>query len=48
MALKLSKEGYYDGNPESVLQARVDHVLAALEYEKFQIDYEVVFRELNK
>jgi hypothetical protein len=30
------------------LQARVDHVLAAIEFEKFTADFEDAYYELNK
>lgn len=48
VALRLAKVGYYGGSPERVLRARVDHVLAALEYEMFVSEYELVSYELNK
>jgi hypothetical protein len=47
IALKIAKAGYYSGDPEKVLMARVDYVLAVLEYEKFTFDYEDVYMELN-
>lgn len=40
--------GYYNGSPENVLNARVDHVIAILDYEKFNDDYELAYMELNK
>lgn len=48
MALRLAHEGYYGGDPDKVLSARVDHVLAAIEYEKFRSDYQEIEYELNK
>jgi hypothetical protein len=48
IALRLAKAGYFCGDPAWVLDARVDHVLAAFEYENFQADYELVSYELNK
>lgn len=47
IALKVAKAGYYNGDPENVLKARVDYVLAVLEYEKFSFDYEAVYMEIN-
>ncbi|MGO8695999.1 MAG: hypothetical protein ACLQMF_20235 [Rectinemataceae bacterium] len=48
IALRLAKAGYYGGDPERALEARVDHVLAAIEFERFVADYELVNYELNK
>jgi len=48
IALRLSKVGYFHGDPEAVLSARVDIVLAAMEYEKFQFELEDATYELNK
>lgn len=48
VALRISKAGYYGGDPEKVLNARIDHVLSILEYEAFNNDYEKVYVELNK
>jgi predicted nucleic acid-binding Zn-ribbon protein len=48
VALRVSKTGFYEGNPEKVLKGRVDYVLAALEYNKFLIDYEDVYIEINR
>jgi len=48
VALKLSRAGYYGGNLDNVLNARVDHVLSALEYEIFNNEYERAYTELNK
>jgi hypothetical protein len=35
IALRLAKEGYWGGDPERVLNGRVDLVLEAAEYEVF-------------
>jgi len=48
VALKISKMGYYGGNPENVLNANVDHVLSILDYESFNNDFERVYTEINK
>lgn len=48
VALRIAKAGFYQGDPEKVLNGRVDYVLATLEYNKFLSDYEDVFIELNK
>jgi len=47
-ALRIAKAGYYSGDPEKVLKAKVDHVLMVLDYEKFTIDFEDVYYEINK
>jgi len=46
--LRVSKAGYYSGDPEKVLNSRVDHILAIIEYENFLNDYESAYMELNK
>ena len=48
VALRIAKAGYYSGDPQKVLEARVDYVLSILEYESFNSDYERVYTELNK
>lgn len=48
IALRLAKAGYFGGDPAAVLAGRVDLVLAAMEYEKFENDKEEVYYELNK
>ena len=48
VALKVAKAGYYNGDPDKVLQSRVDHVLMILDYEKFSYDYQDVYDEINK
>ena len=48
VALKVAKAGYYSGDPEKVLQAKVDHVMLIIEYEKFNDDYQDVYMEINK
>lgn len=48
MALKLAKAGYWQGDPERVLRAPLDQVLAAAEYEGFCSDYESAFMEMTK
>ena len=45
-ALRLSKAGY--GTPTEILRMPVDVVVAAMEFEAFQNDYESTVRELNK
>ena len=46
--MRIARKGYYSGDPEKVLKARVDHVLALGEYETFMYEYESVYTELNK
>lgn len=48
IAVKLAKAGYYGGDPQAVLRAPADIVLAALQYEAFSSDYERTYMELNK
>jgi len=43
----LAKAGYGGGDPERVLNMRVDLVMLALEYEKFTADYERTYVDLN-
>jgi hypothetical protein len=47
-ALSLAKAGYYSGDPEKVLQARVDIVLSLMQYESFRNDYQEVEYFINK
>ena len=46
ISLRLSKAGY--GSPESILQWDTMNVMAALDYEKFLIEYDSEFRIINK
>ena len=48
IALKLASLGYAGGDPEKVLNMRVDFVLAAIQYEKFKVDYDREWLELNR
>ena len=48
VALRVAKAGYFGGDPERVLNARVDLVMAALEYEAFTADYEREYIRINK
>lgn len=48
IAMRLAKAGYYAGDPALVMAGRVDHVMALLEYEKFNADYSDAEYELNK
>jgi hypothetical protein len=48
VALRLARQGYYGGDPERVLQAPSDMVLAAAEYEGFLSDYETAYYDLNR
>ena len=48
VALRLAKAGYAGGDPERVLKMRVDMVIAALQYEGFQNDYELAYIDLNR
>jgi hypothetical protein len=44
----VARQGYYGGDPDAVRRARVDDVMAILEYEEFLSDFEDAFAELNK
>jgi len=48
IALRLAKAGYWGGDPEKIMSARVDFVLDAFEFELFQVEYEDVLHEMNK
>lgn len=48
IALRLAKAGYWGGDPEKVLEARVDMVMAAAGHETFLADYERAFIRLNR
>lgn len=45
--VQLSKAGF-GGTPEQIANMRTDYVLAALEYFRFQSDYQETYHELNK
>ncbi len=45
--VRLSLEGF-GGTPEQIANMRTDYVLAALEFSRFQSDYQETFNELNK
>jgi hypothetical protein len=47
VALRLARAGYYSGDPERVLKAPVDIVLAALHFEAFKHEYERTYYALN-
>ena len=40
MAVTLASKGYYEGDPEKVLNGRADLVLAAMQYEVFRVEIE--------
>jgi len=46
--MKLAKAGYYGGNPDAVLEAPLNTVLAIIQYENFTRDVESAFRDLNQ
>ena len=48
IALRLAKAGWWQGDPGKVLNAPVDDVLGALQYDNFLNDYERMTFELNK
>ena len=48
IACRLAKSGYYEGDPDRVLQAPANMVQAILDYEDFLKAYEKVYVILNK
>lgn len=46
--MRLAKAGYCSGDPQRVLRTRADLVMAMLDYETFEADYESQYIELNK
>lgn len=48
IALRIAKAGYYGGDPEKVLKARVDMVIQVMDFEDFGSDYLNVYYEINK
>lgn len=46
--MKLAKGGMYSGNPENVLNSRVDLVMHSYHFMNFIQDYEDTSVELNK
>lgn len=48
IALSLAKAGYYNGNPEQVLEGRIDIVLQLFYFEDFCNKYQITEIELNK
>ena len=47
-AFMLAKRGYFGGDPVKILEADADIIQAALDFEKFESERELAFRELNK
>jgi hypothetical protein len=47
-ALRLAKEGWYGGDPALVLSAPADHVMLALQYGSFLVEYESEMHRLNR
>jgi hypothetical protein len=48
VALRLASAGWWEGNPEKVMQAPADLVMGAMQYEAFRADYEKAYIEINK
>jgi hypothetical protein len=48
VSLRLAKAGYWQGDPGRIMRAPADEVLAVLQYENFNSDYERATFELNK
>lgn len=46
--MRLAKAGYCGGDPQKILKTRADLVMAMLDYETFEADYESQFIEINK
>ena len=47
IALQIASAGFYNGNIAVIMDTRVDHVIACLEFTEFKARYESVFTELN-
>lgn len=48
MAMRLASSGWWGGDPEKVLSAPADLVMAAAQYEFFKAEYERTYMEMNK
>lgn len=48
IALKLAAAGFFGGDPEKVMSARVDWVINALDYNHFKNEFERVYYVINK
>ena len=48
IALKLARQGWWGGDPGTVMRAPADEVIEAAQYENFVSDYETGIFELNK
>ena len=48
VALRLAKAGLWGGDPEKILKAPAEMVMAALHYEVFTADYERAVYDLNR
>lgn len=46
--MQLAKIGYYNGDPEKILEAPVNIVISLLNYEAFERDYEIAYNAINK
>jgi len=48
IAFKLARNGYYQGDPDRVLKARVDRVLMLAHYDHFNTVFEETYYQINK
>jgi len=48
LALKLSKEGYYNGNPQAILEAPGYLIMEIIKYESSLSEYLDVYKEINE
>lgn len=48
IAIKLAKQGFFQGDPEKVLNARADIVLALVDFEIFDNKFQKLFVEINR
>ena len=46
--MTLAKAGYFNGNPETILNAPFDLVYQTYQYEMYTRDYEDTYIEINK
>lgn len=48
LALRLAKNGFYNGNPQNILDADVDMILKIKDFEIYDKEYLECFEQLNK
>ena len=48
IAMPLAKSGFFNGNPQTILNSPVDIVMQTYHYEMFVKNYEETVNEMNK